>query len=81
MTITKEITGANDIINLAWSGAVDTLNNLTYSEIETVLSNLEDIYPEGMTDTELNDFLWFERDFIAEMLGYSDYEELLNDRD
>lgn len=81
MTITKEITSANDIINNAWSGAVDTLNDLTYSEIETVLSNLEDIYPEGMTETELNDFLWFERDFIAEILGYSDYEELLNDRD
>ena len=81
MTITKEITGANDIINNVWSGAVDTINDLTYSEIETVLSNLEDIYPEGMTETELNDFLWFERDYIAEMLGYSDYEELLKDRD
>ena len=26
-------------------------------------------------DTEVNDFLWFERDMIAEHLGYSDWDE------
>ena len=26
------------------------------------------------TDTAINDFLWFERDFIAEHLGYKDWE-------
>ena len=30
-------------------------------------------------DTELNDFFWFERDLIAEWLGYEDYDELMHD--
>lgn len=30
---------------------------------------LEEIYPEGMTETELNDLLWFESDMIYEWLG------------
>ena len=29
---------------------------------------IEDIYPEGLTDTELNDLLWFDRDWIYEAL-------------
>jgi len=27
------------------------------------------------TDTDINDFLWFERDQIAEYLGYKDWDE------
>lgn len=64
-----------------WSGAVSTSNYLTCDEIESVISQLEDIYPEGMTDTEFNDFFWFETDTIAEMLGYNDFEEIMNRED
>ena len=31
-----------------------------------------------MTDTELNDFMWFEDDTIAEWLGYNDFDEIMN---
>lgn len=34
-----------------------------------------------MSDTEINDIFWFEEDFIAETLGYNDFEELMNDRE
>ena len=54
----------------AWSGAKDTLNKLIEldkcEELETVL---EDIYPEGMTETQLNDILWFDDEWIFETLG------------
>ena len=76
MKITKEVNNYSDFE--FWSGARDTVRDLTADEIEEVLTILEDAYPEGMTETELNDFFWFERDTIAEWLGYEDFEEMMN---
>ena len=61
-----------------WSGAKDTVKYLTESELDTIESTLDELYPEGMTDTELNDFMWFEDDTIAEWLGYNDFDEIMN---
>lgn len=61
-----------------WSGAKDTIKYLTESELDTIESYLEELYPEGMTDTELNDFIWFEDDTIAEWLGYNDFDEIMS---
>ena len=61
-----------------WSGAKDTVRYLTESELETIESYLEELYPEGMTDTELNDFMWFEDNTIAEWFGYNDFDEIMN---
>lgn len=63
-----------------WQGAADRVNDLTNDDLEIILDILEDLYPEGMTDTELNDFLWFEDDEYADWLGYDDAEELWEDR-
>ena len=60
----------------AWSGAVDTKNDLTDEQMEAIEENLEELYPDGMDETALNDFLWFERDTIAEWLGFMDWEHL-----
>ena len=61
-----------------WSGAKDTVKYLTDDELDTIESILEDIYPEGMEDTQINDLFWFEDDTIAEWLGYNDFEEIMN---
>ena len=61
-----------------WSGAKDTVKYLTNSEIDTIENMLEELNPEGMTETEINDFFWFEEDTIAEWLGYSSFEEIMN---
>lgn len=61
-----------------WSGAVDTVKYLTDEELDTIESELESLYPDGMEDTELNDLFWFEEDYIAEILGYEDFEELMH---
>ena len=65
----------------AWSGGKDTLEDLTLDEIEVIENFLNDMF-EGRTPTatEINDFLWFERDEIAVILGFSDYEDLLENR-
>tara|TARA_Y100000361_G_scaffold153251_1_gene174609 strand:+ start:522 stop:740 length:219 start_codon:yes stop_codon:yes gene_type:complete len=64
----------NDNLSLrnfdAWAGAKDTkqliLDNNKEDEFEFLM---EDLYPDGMTDTQLNDILWFEEDWICEMLN------------
>jgi hypothetical protein len=61
-----------------WSGAKDTVDELTEDELDTIEAILEDAYPEGMDETHVNDFFWFDRDTIADWLGYSDWEALLS---
>ena len=60
----------------AWSGAVDTLDRVREAgkcaELESIL---EDLYPDGMSETELNDFLWFEPETVYEWLGIEEEEE------
>lgn len=80
MTITIEV-NAEYVIRNAWSGAKDRIESLSYSEIETILSILEDCCPDGMTETELNDFFWFDDDTYAEWLGYEDAEALWTAKD
>ncbi len=59
-----------------WSGAVDTLNTLTDEQKDALEANLEELYPDGMDEGNLNDLLWFENDTIAEWLGFDDWEDL-----
>lgn len=60
----------------AWSGAIETLNRVIdegkADELENILT---DLYPDGMDETQLNDILWFESDWIYETLGISEEEE------
>ena len=61
-----------------WSGAKYTVKYLTDDELDTIEKILEDIYPEGMSETQINDIFWSEDDWIAEILGYNDFEEIMN---
>lgn len=61
-----------------WGGAGDNVKHLFYSEIVTIESILEELYPDGMTETQLNDIFWFKRDRIAEWLGYPDFETMID---
>ena len=60
-----------------WSGARDTVKYLTEDEINQIENILEDCFPDGMDETELNDFFWFEDDTIAEWLGYQSFEDIM----
>jgi hypothetical protein len=53
---------------------------LTWDDFDIIEENLEVLFNGEMTDTDLNDFFWFERDTIAEWLGYDNYDELMHDR-
>ena len=59
-----------------WSGAKYSYNVLTYEQLEKLADIFESEYPDGMSETVVNDVLWFEKDWIAEMLGVEDWEAL-----
>ena len=74
MTITYEL----DLNRFeAWSGAVDTLERIQRegkcAELENIL---EELYPDGMTETELNDLLWFDSESVYEWLGIRSEEQI-----
>jgi len=54
----------------AWSGAKDTKETIiNEGKLEDFDMLIEELYPDGLTKTELNDILWFEPDWIYETLG------------
>jgi hypothetical protein len=63
-----------------WSGGRDTVNDLTWEDFDILEPLIEEAFGGEVEDVDLNDFFWFERDTIAEWLGYEDYEELMRDR-
>ena len=63
----------------AWGGAIQTLDRLRKEGLcEQLEFILEDLFPDGMSQTELNDLLWFDSDWIYETLEISDEEQQKN---
>jgi len=60
----------------AWGGGLDTLNTLIdHRDCDAVESLIETVFDDHTPENvEINDFLWFERDTIAEHLGFSDWD-------
>ena len=68
-----------------WSGAETTAQRIWeeqgsegFDQLEAIL---EDLYPDGMDETELNDLLWFEPETIFEWLGIGDEEDAEEEED
>ena len=61
----------------AWSGGEDTLDRIRRAgktrELESIL---EDLYPTGISKTELNDLLWFKSEEIFNWLGIRTIEDI-----
>jgi hypothetical protein len=59
----------------AWSGAIDTQKKIVETNnVENFDSYIEELYPDGLTDTELNDLLWFDSENILNDLGINEEE-------
>lgn len=53
-----------------WSGAKDTFKYLEEHDLLDDLENtLEELFPDGMDETALNDLLWFESETVYDWLG------------
>lgn len=66
-----------DLLEECWSGAVDTLKAIQEKDKENELMNfLEECFFEETPDlTNINDFLWFEEDYIFEVLEIKKEDE------
>ena len=60
----------------AWSGAIETKNKIIDAGKEEEFEELiEELYPEGIDATDLNDYLWFDSEEIYDCLGIESSEE------
>lgn len=63
-----------------WGQGRDLAEHLESSDFNTIEHYLNEEYPEGLDEVELNDIFSYEEEHIANILGYHDYEEMLKDR-
>mgnify|MGYP003136124710 CR=1 FL=1 len=54
----------------AWSGAIDTLETIKeHNKIKELEVFLEEFFEEIPTETQINDLLWFDDEYIFEQLN------------
>ena len=60
----------------AWSGAIETKNRIiAEGKGEEFDQLIEELYPDGIDETMLNDILWFEPEWVYESLGMTEETE------
>ena len=80
MEVIKDIGNYWELKENSWSGALDTLADIEKADKEQELMNfLEEIFADRTpTETEVNDLLWFEREYIYENVGLNSNGEIPN---
>ena len=81
MEIRKEINGFYELADMVWSGAIDTIANIQNANKENEFMDfLEMVFCDDVpTETNVNDFIWFERDYIYENIGLTENGNLPED--
>lgn len=53
-----------------WSGAVANAEEFTDAELDQITTELEALdNGEGYSETEINDLMWFEPEYLASLIG------------
>ena len=69
LSIVKEI-NVSELREELWSGALETLEIIIQEEkLQDLMNLLEELYPEPVDITTINDLFWFEEIFLFEQLG------------
>ena len=67
-----------------WSGGRETLDHLTYEEKsilgQRIVQDFDVSEDSPIDKTWLNDLLWFDREYVANVLGYDSEDEFVEDR-
>ena len=73
INVSKEM-NFNGIKDMVWSGAIYTINRVEEEQKQDEFMELinEAFCGETIDETKLNDFLWFDTDYIYENLGITD---------
>ena len=73
MKIIREISISNFE---AWCGAEDMINVIIeHDKVEDFDYAIEELYPDGITEVELNDILRFDTEFVYSIIGIEEEEE------
>lgn len=75
ITVKKEMS-FTDLFNNSWSGAIDTLRTISDNDKEEeLMSLLYQIFEDNATETEVNDYLWFNSEEIFQLLDINEDED------
>lgn len=84
MKVVTEISNFWELENMCWSGARDVLKEIARQGKEQELMDLlEELFYEGASDTDINDFIWFDvesEDFLN-LYPEEDEEEDMEEED
>ena len=58
-----------------WEGAEYVADAFSQDDLAEIQDRLVELYPDGMSDVELNDLFWHDEDFVAELAGYSSFKK------
>lgn len=80
MKVYREVSGVYDFE--FWSGAYDTVKKVIEADKENEFWDFIEEYFDGydsISDVDLNDFVWFESEYIYEHIGLTENGELPED--
>ena len=77
MFVKAEINNFNAIAAVVWSGAVDVCNEIIMQKRENeAMGLIEEVFLEEIpTETQLNDFIWFELGNLMHLWDEEDEED------
>ena len=52
-----------------WGGAISRAQMLSYDELNEFEAVMEELYPDGVDETTLNDIMWFDFEWVCESIG------------
>lgn len=63
-----------------WAGGEDNAKEFSYSDLEQLNDWFNANY-DSLSECEVNDMFWLEPDMLAQALGYSDFEAMIDGED
>jgi len=68
-----------ELKNELWSGAIDTVKTIIENDkAEELMRLLEEIFYKPTDIVQINDFLWFDKNFVFEQLEIDEYKRQKN---
>ena len=78
MEVTKSIDTFDELFDNSWSGAIDTLKDIQNADKEDeLMQHLEEVFFDSTpSETDVNEYLWHDRQYVYEALGLNENGEL-----
>lgn len=64
-----------------WGFAERIAQNLTYEELGTIETQLEILYPDGLSETVINDMFSFDANFVLSFIGEDEKSILTREKE